>query len=98
MYACISEIGRGFFEGVCDSEDWYPLLKTLPTLPFADGSMSVQRVRWFSKQRITMRCFNILCLAISRRVENRPLAVRRRVGLCRMVNMDFGEFTFYALG
>jgi hypothetical protein len=45
-----------------------------------------------------MRCSNILCLAISRRVENRPLAVRRRVGLCRMVNMDFGEFTFYALG
>jgi hypothetical protein len=31
MYACNRETGRGYFEGVCDTEDWYALLKTYPT-------------------------------------------------------------------
>jgi hypothetical protein len=30
MYACILQIGTGFFGGVCDKEDRYPLLKTHP--------------------------------------------------------------------
>ena len=30
MYACNRETGLGFFEGVCEQEDWYPLLKTHP--------------------------------------------------------------------
>jgi hypothetical protein len=47
--------------------------KPTPTLLFADGSMSVQRVRWLS-QRILIHCSNILCLAISRRVEDKPLS------------------------
>ena len=45
MYACIHETGRGFFEGSVRYEDCYPFLKTHPTLPFADGSTSAQRVR-----------------------------------------------------
>src|SRR5215203_3552840 len=51
-----------------------------------------------SPQRIFIHCSNVLCLAISRRVEYRSLTARTVVGLCRMLDMDFGEFPFHALG
>jgi hypothetical protein len=68
-----------------------------PTLLFADRSMSAQRVRWFSEQRMTIHCSNISCLARSRRVETRPLSAGIGVGLCRMLHLDFAKFTVYAL-
>jgi hypothetical protein len=67
------------------------------SLAFAHGSMSAQRVRWFSPQRIFIHCPNTFCLARSRRVENRPLAARIRVGPCSMLYIDFGDFLFHAL-
>jgi hypothetical protein len=39
-----------------------------------------------------------LVLAISRKAENRPLSARIGVRLCRIVDMNFGESTFYELG
>jgi hypothetical protein len=51
MYACIPEIGSGFFEG--DAIRKIGIYFSRPTphpVLFADGSMSAQRVRWFSEQ------------------------------------------------
>jgi hypothetical protein len=93
MYACNCESERGFLEGCAIRKIGIHFSSPTPTLPFADGSASTQRVRWFSAQRIFIHYSSILCPAISPRVENSHYP-RTGVELCRMLNMDFGEFTF----
>jgi hypothetical protein len=39
-----------------------------------------------------------LVLAISFKAGNWAFSARIRVGLCRMLHLDFGEFPFYEVG
>jgi len=91
------ELDADFSRGCAIRKIGIHFSRPTPTMLFADGSMSAQRVRWFAEQRMTIRCSNISCLARSRRVENRPLSPGIGVGLCRMLHLDFAKFPFHAL-
>jgi hypothetical protein len=94
MYACILGNGRGFFKVVCRLVDRSPLFATHPTLAFANNSMPVIPPVIRAAANLFIHCCYILCLAISRRVENGLFSVHIGVGLCRIVDMSVGEFTF----
>jgi hypothetical protein len=70
------------------------LLATHPTLAFANGSMPVIPPVIRCGANLFIHCCYILCLAISCGVENGLLSVHIGVGLCRIVDMNVGEFTF----
>jgi hypothetical protein len=86
------ELDADFSRGCAIRKIGIHFSSSTPTLPFADGSASTQRVRWLSAQRIFIHYSNILCPAISPRVENSHYP-RTGVELCRMLDLDFGEFT-----
>ena len=65
-----------------------------PTLAFANGSMPAIPPVIRAAANLFIHCCYILCLAISRRVENGLFSVHIGVGLCRIVDMSVGEFTF----
>ena len=51
-----------------------------------------------SQQRIFSHRSNILCYASSSRAGNKSFSALTRVVLCRFVDIDFREFTFYDVG
>ena len=67
---------------------------TPTALLFANGSMPALYLVTLAAANLFIHCCYILCLAISRRVENGRFSVHKGVGLCRIVDMNVGEFTF----
>ena len=66
--------------------------------PFANGSVSTLYLWGFPSQRIFIhRCY-ILCLVTGAGSGNRPSSAHIGVGICRILDMDFGEHPFHALG
>jgi hypothetical protein len=88
---CLSPRNRAriFRGGVRSRQRERVFPRPTPTLLFADGSMSAQRVRWFSARRIFIHCSNILCLTRRCRVGNVALSARRGTGLCNMLDVTF---------
>jgi hypothetical protein len=90
--------GADFSVGCAGKRIGHLLFATHPILAFANGSMPVSPMGRFSAQRNFVHCSDNLCLAISHVPENGIFSARVGVGLCRMLDMDFVEYYFYALG
>ena len=56
----LADLDADFSRGVQVKESATYFSRPTPTLPFADGSTSAQRVRWFSPQRILIYYSNFL--------------------------------------
>jgi hypothetical protein len=76
----------------------HSLFATHPTLAFASGSMPVSPPVILATANLFIHRSNILWPAMSHGPENRPSSDSMGPGLCRLLDMDFGEFFFHALG
>ena len=88
------KLGADFSRECAGRRIGHLLFVTHPTLVFANGSMPVIPPVVRAAANLFIHCCYILCLAISRRVENGLFSVHIGVGLCRIVDMSVGEFTF----
>jgi hypothetical protein len=90
----LMKLAADFSRGCAGKRIGFSLFATHPTLAFANGSMPVIPPVIRAAANRFIHCCYILCLAISCRVENGLFSVHIGVGLCRIVDMNVGEFTF----
>ena len=95
MYACIFQIGTGFFEGVCRQEDLPPTFRDPPPpcrsrMVYAGGPCwgALAATNLYSPLRYLVPSYR------PRWRRDNPLSLLGP-SLCRIVYMNFGEFTFH---